>query len=205
MGSAPCGSPFTTVQCPPVDIVLFGIQGSGKGTQAKRLCEEFDFDLFEAGGELRAIAAQNSKLGREVKSYIDDGKLVPHEIIMKVVKQAIVSRPAGRSILFDGIPRDENQRRDFDAIMQELSREFRCIQILLPREKAMERILMRAEQEGRADDADMSIIERRMDTFAEKTLPVIRGYEQEGRLVKIDGDADIDAVYASLKRVVAAQ
>lgn len=186
-----------------MDIVLFGIQGSGKGTQAKRLCKEFDLDLFEAGGELRRIAAEESKLGKEVKSYIDDGKLVPHEIIMKVVKQAIVSRPAGRRILFDGIPRDENQMKDFDAVMSELNREFRCIQILLPREKAIERILGRAEQEGRADDANEEIIVRRMDTFTEKTLPVIREYERAGKLVKVDGDSDVEAVYGLLRATIA--
>ncbi len=122
---------------------------------------------------------------------------------MKVVKQAIVSRPAGRRILFDGIPRDENQMKDFDAIMTELNRDFRCIQILLPREKAIERILGRATQEGRADDADTAIINRRMDTFTEKTLPVIRTYERAGKLVKVDGDNDVEAVYDALRGIMA--
>src|SRR6185295_10510811 len=99
-----------------MDLVFFGIQGSGKGTQAKKLAAEFGYDIFEAGGELRKIAASGSELGKTVKNYIDEGHLVPHEIIMEVVKEAIGKRPKDQKILFDGIPRDDNQMRDFDAI-----------------------------------------------------------------------------------------
>src|SRR3989338_6078654 len=70
---------------PSIDLVFFGIQGSGKGTQAKKLASEFGYDIFEAGGELRKIAASGSELGKTVKSFIDQGHLVPFEIIMQVV------------------------------------------------------------------------------------------------------------------------
>jgi adenylate kinase family enzyme len=121
-----------------MDLVLFGIQGSGKGTQAKRLAAEFGFDIFEAGGELRKIAASGSELGNTVKSYIDQGHLVPHEIIMQVVKEAIAARPKATKILFDGIPRDTDQMRDFDAIMKDAGRDFRCTEILLDKEQALQ-------------------------------------------------------------------
>src|SRR6185295_16910480 len=110
-----------------MDLVLFGIQGSGKGTQAKKLAADFGYDIFEAGGELRKIAASGSELGKTVKSYIDQGHLVPHEIIMQVVDEAIRARPKTQKILFDGIPRDEAQMKDFDAIMKKAGRDVRCI------------------------------------------------------------------------------
>ncbi len=185
-----------------MDLLLFGIQGSGKGTQAKKLAAEFNYDIFEAGGELRKIAASGSELGQTVKSYIDDGKLVPHPIIMQVVKEAITKRPKDQKILFDGIPRDENQKKDFDAIMQEVGRDFRAIHLLLDPEEGVERILGRAKIEGRADDANEEIIRRRMSTFVEKTMPVIEAYKGQGKVVEVDGRKSVEAVYAALKQAV---
>lgn len=182
-----------------MDLVLFGIQGSGKGTQAKRLCAEFGYDLFEAGGELRKIAALGSALGQTVKSYIDVGKLVPFEIIMQVVKEAILARPKTQKILFDGIPRDLDQMREFDRIMAEVGRDFRCIEIKLTEEEGVQRILGRARIEGRKDDADEGTIRRRMATFREKTMPVIERYKAAGKLTDVDGTGTVDEVYAAMK------
>lgn len=185
-----------------MDLVLFGIQGSGKGTQAKRLAAEFSYDIFEAGGELRKIAASGSVLGETVKSFIDKGNLVPHEIIMQVVKEAILTRPKNQKILFDGIPRDENQMLSFDQIMKDLGRDFRCIHILLTPDEGMKRILWRAKTEGRADDADTAIVARRMKTFTGKTMPVIEKYKNEGKMIEIDGMKSVDEVYGEMKKVL---
>lgn len=181
-----------------MDLILFGIQGSGKGTQAKKLAEEFGYDIFEAGGELRAIAASGSELGETVKSYIDAGNLVPHEIIMQVVKEAVSQRSPDTKILFDGIPRDEDQKTDFDSVMQEVGREFRGIQILLDKEEAVARILQRAQEQGRADDADEDIIRKRMGLFHEKAEPVIQAYKEEGRLTEIEGQGSVEEIYERL-------
>ncbi len=193
-----------------MDLVLFGIQGSGKGTQAKKLCAEFGYDLFEAGGELRKIAAlasaersgdgSGSELGAIVKSYIDVGKLVPFAIIMQVVKEAIESRPKDQKILFDGIPRDLDQMRSFDQIMAEVGRKFTCIEITLTEEEGVERILGRAKIEGRADDANEETIRRRMQTFFEKTVPVIQQYREQGKLAGIDGRGTVEEVYEATKQ-----
>lgn len=185
-----------------MDLVFFGIQGSGKGTQAKKLAAEFGYDIFEAGGELRKIAASGSKLGETVKSYIDQGHLVPHEIIMEVVKAAVGMRPTSTKILFDGIPRDLDQMRDFDAIMKAAGRDFRCIHFLLDANEAEKRILGRAKAEGRADDANTEIIRRRMGTFSGKTLPVIEKYVQAKKVAEIRADRGVDEVYLELKKLV---
>lgn len=185
-----------------MDLVFFGIQGSGKGTQAKKLAAELGYDIFEAGGELRKIAASGTDLGARVKSTIDHGHLVPHEIIMQVVAEAIALRPKTTTILFDGIPRDREQKKDFDDAMRAAGREFRCLHFLLNADEAEKRILGRAEQEGRADDANTEIIRRRMRTFTEKTLPIIGEYEKEGKVTEIRADRGVDAVYAELKALV---
>ncbi len=185
-----------------MDLVLFGIQGSGKGTQAKKLAAEFGYDIFEAGGELRKIAASVSELGQTVKSFIDAGDLVPHEIIMQVVKEAILKRPKTQKILFDGIPRDLNQMKDFDAIMKEVGRGFTVIHLLLDPEEGLRRIFGRAKLEGRADDADEEIIRKRMKTFTEKTVPVLETYKKKGLVTEIDGMKGVDEVYAKMKGLV---
>ncbi len=186
-----------------MDLVLFGIQGSGKGTQAKKLAAEFGYDIFEAGGELRKIAASGSQLGKTVKSYIDAGNLVPHEIIMQVVKEAVLARPKDQKILFDGIPRDLNQMRDFDLIMKDAGRGFRVIHLQLDPEEGMRRILGRAKVEGRRDDANEAVIRRRMNTFVEKTVPVLEEYKKRGIVTEVDGKKAVDQVYTQMKKAAA--
>ena len=186
-----------------MDLVFFGIQGSGKGTQAKKLAAEFGYEIFEAGGELRAIAASGTELGETVKGYIDQGDLVPHEIIMQVVKEAIAARPADQKIIFDGIPRDSEQQTDFDKVMKETGRDFRCIEIHLDAEEGVRRILERAKEQGRADDADESIIRRRMDTFLTKTMPVIKDYKSKGKMIEVEGQGSMEDVYGRIVSALA--
>jgi len=186
-----------------MDLVLFGIQGSGKGTQAKKLAEEFGFYIFEAGGELRTIASSGSDLGNTVKSYIDEGHLVPFEIIMEVVRTAVLAQPASQKILFDGIPRDHEQMAAFNKIMDEANRPFVCVQIMVNEEQAFQRILGRATEQGRADDADEEKIYRRMDLFREKTIPVIQEYRKKGNLIEVDGEGAVDEIYERFKLAVA--
>lgn len=188
-----------------MDLVLFGIQGSGKGTQAKRLAEEFGYEIFEAGGELRKIAASGTELGATVKSYIDTGKLVPFEIIMKVVEEAIAARSKDQKLLFDGIPRDLDQMKSFDQILQKTGRTIVAIHLKLDPEEGVRRILGRAKIQGRADDANEEVIRRRMNTFVEKTIPVIQSYESRGVVTEVDGMKGVDEVFSEMKRVVAAK
>ncbi|MDA0375967.1 MAG: nucleoside monophosphate kinase [bacterium] len=185
-----------------MDLVFFGIQGSGKGTQAKRLAEELGYYIFEAGGELRKIRESGTELGELVKKYIDNGELVPFEIIMEVVNEAVANVPDDQKILFDGIPRDEDQMMAFDKILADSGREFRCVHILLDKDDAVERIKGRAEIEGRADDADQEKVLRRMDLFFEKTMRVIEKYMAEGKVLEVDGKGSVEEIYGRIKREI---
>lgn len=186
-----------------MDLVLFGIQGSGKGTQAKKLAAEHGYEIFEAGGELRKIAASGSELGKTVKEYIDAGHLVPHEIIMLVVKHAICAKPKETTIIFDGVPRDENQMNDFNEIMASCGREFRTVHFLLDAEEGVQRIIGRAKQEGRVDDQSEETIRKRMNTFLEKTMPVIQAYKATGNMLEVDANRPVDEIYADLEHLTA--
>ena len=181
-----------------MDLVFFGIQGSGKGTQAKLLAKEFGYSIFEAGGELRKIRASGTDLGEEVKSFIDKGKLVPFEIIMRVTGRYVSMNPDAK-ILFDGVPRDLDQMREFDSIVENAGRDFMCVEIKLSREEARKRIMGRAEKEGRADDADISAIMKRIETFELKTVPVIEEYGKKMKVLEVDGNGTVEEVYSRLK------
>ncbi|MDP6561667.1 MAG: nucleoside monophosphate kinase, partial [Candidatus Peribacteraceae bacterium] len=150
------------------------------------------------------IKASGTELGDLIKNYIDNGELVPFEIIMKVVNEAVASIPADQKILFDGIPRDEDQMKAFDQILTDSGREFRCVHILLDKDDALERIKGRAEKEGRADDADQEKVLRRMDLFVEKTMPVIEIYESAGKVIEIDGKGSVEEIYTRIKEAVIA-
>ena len=182
-----------------MDLVFFGIQGSGKGTQAKMLSADQNYDIFEAGGELRKIAASGTELGETVKSYMHVGELVPHEIIMNVVEEAISNRSPDQKIIFDGIPRDLDQMQDFNSIMEKLGRSFCCVHITLGEEEAVRRILKRAETEGRADDAKEETVRKRMSTFLDKTMLVIKEYERQNKVYDVDGQGTVEDIY---KRIV---
>lgn len=185
-----------------MDLVLFGIQGSGKGTQARKIATEFGYDIFETGAELRRIIASGSDLGKTAASYMDRGNLVPLSLVMQVTKEAILARVKTQKILFDGIPRDREQMDAFDALMDEVGRPFRCVHILLSEEEALQRILGRAQVEGRKDDSDEAYIRRRMEIFREKTLPVIDAYRKQGKLVDVDGKGTVEEVYRLMKKVI---
>lgn len=186
-----------------MDLVLFGIQGSGKGTQAKKLAAEHGYQIFEAGGELRKIAASGTELGKSVSSYIDHGHLAPFEIVMEVVRNAIAHVPKDQKLLFDGIPRDLDQMREFTNIMNDLGRPFTCIQLAMNEDQALKRVQGRALEQGRADDANEEFIRRRMGLFKEKTMPVIDAYRVQGKVVDVNGDGSMDDVYARIEQVIA--
>ncbi len=178
-----------------MDLVLFGIQGSGKGTQAKRLAHECGYAIFETGAELRRIAASGTELGRTISSYIDHGHHAPHDTVMQVVSAAIESYPLGQKLLFDGIPRNMDQMVAFNELMQRVGRAFTCVELIIDEENAVERIKQRALEQGRADDASEEFIRRRIALFHEKTQPVIDAYIAEGKVMQINGDGTMDEVY----------
>ena len=185
-----------------MDLVLFGIQGSGKGTQAKHLADEFGYAIFETGKELRGIAASDTELGQTVRSFIDAGKHAPTPIVMEVVHSAIKRIPKDQKLLFDGIPRNMEQMMLFDKIMGIEGRSFKTIELTLPKDIAFQRVLGRAKEQGRADDMNEEAIHERMRLFEEKTRPVIASYKERGNMTEVDGNATPEEVYERLKAAI---
>lgn len=174
------------------DIVFFGMQGAGKGTQGKLLAEKRNLTIFETGAALRSIMAEDSDLGRKVKGMVEKGELVTNAIVMEIVEQ-FLTQHEGERILFDGIPRSMEQKETFDALLTRYGRNTVGIFLTIPREKAIERMLAR----GRSDDTP-EVMERRLKNYDTETLPVIEAYEKNGQMIRILGDGEIPAIHEDI-------
>jgi adenylate kinase len=203
-----------------MDIVLFGMQGSGKGTQSQKIAAQFGLKIFETGAELRRLAEENSELGQKVKNIMTAGHLVPTEVVMEIIEDFAKHLPDGNGALFDGIPRSEDQREQFDALMNKTGREFKGLLIEISEEEALKRLTTRricdacknaypsfydkdsCESCGgklvtRQDDTPEAI-RVRLDTFLEKTIPVIEHYKNQEKMITIRGEQSIAGVESDI-------
>lgn len=207
-----------------MDYVLFGIQGSGKGTQGKILAEKISAAYFETGGELRRLSGENSPLGQKVKSIITAGNLVPNEIVMKIVENFIKNAPSGTSIIFDGIPRNQHQSYTFETTLQKMGRQYTGIYFELSRQEAENRLLKRricgtckavypafyknpvcekckGKLVTRTDD-NADSIRTRIDIFHKETLPVIENWKSAGKMIIVNAAGTIEEVTRSCSQLL---
>jgi adenylate kinase len=171
------------------DIIIFGIQGSGKGTQAQIIAEKKRMQIFETGAELRKIKKEDSELGKTVREIIDRGDLVPNEIVKDIVSHFIDGISAEEPVLFDGIPRSIPQKKTLDALLEKKGRTPVGLFLDVPKDEVVKRM----KERGREDDTD-EVIERRIGNYETETLPVILEYESEGNLIRVNGFQEIDEV-----------
>lgn len=199
-----------------MDLILFGMQGSGKGTQSKFISERCSLSVFETGAELRRLASEDSDLGRKVKSIIEAGNLVSTEIVMEIVLNFLHNLPEGHSALFDGIPRSQEQQVALDELLEKEGREFMGLDIRITEEEALRRLTTRRLCENckttypafyaedacgecggnlvtRRDDTP-DAIRTRIDTFLGKTMPVIEDYAARGKMITVNGEQGIEEV-----------
>ncbi len=176
-----------------MDIILFGMQGSGKGTQGKILEERYALKSFEMGAELRKAIASQNELGMKIKATVEAGNLVDDDTIMEVIEAFLSTIDSGQSLIFDGIPRTLVQSEKLLTLLEAHDRSVSGIFIDVDEEVAIERMLER----GRNDDS-METIRRRLDNYIEQTTPVIKKFETEGRLIRVNGNLSIEAVTAEM-------
>ena len=177
-------------------VVLLGPPGSGKGTQAERLREERGFVPLSTGDLLREARAKGSDLGRRASEYMDRGDLVPDELIVAMIRDAIADLD-GKPILFDGFPRTVAQA---DALADALEARDRAltaaILVDVPDDVVAERISGR--HDDRQDDRPETVLER-LRVYHRETEPLIAYYDERGLLRRVDGAQDADAVAAAVR------
>ncbi len=211
-------------------LILLGMPGVGKGTQAQRMAEHYKLFHIDTGQSLRQEIASESDLGKEAKAYVDKGELVPFELVMKVIKAAMVRIPENKAgYLFDGFPRNLSQVDGLDAVLMELRLTLDSVLYLeTPYEILMDRLAYRVtcpkcdakynlklkppKQENTCDacqselvtrkDDRPEVIENRLKAYQEETSPLVDYYDKKSLLQRINADQAIDVVFEDIRQHV---
>jgi len=185
-----------------LNIALFGPPGAGKGTQSEYLVKRFNLFYISTGDLLRRELAAGTKLGQEARGIIASGGLVPDEIIVQIIENTIRENPQATGFLFDGFPRTFVQAYILDGLMIKLNTALNClINLQIPEEVSVARLLKRGETSGRLDDNE-TVIRNRLREYHEKTHPVLQFYRDKGQQFDIDGTRTIEEVREDIVRIL---
>ncbi|GCE75360.1 adenylate kinase [Cellulomonas biazotea] len=177
-------------------LVLLGPPGAGKGTQAARLADELGIPAISTGDIFRANIKGGTELGKKVQAITASGALVPDELTNDLVRDRLAQDDAAEGFLLDGYPRNVAQVAALDEILGDRPLDL-AVEITADPTVVVERLLKRAEIEGREDDTE-DVIRHRLDVYAEQTAPISAVYGERGLLVQVDGIGDVDDVTARL-------
>jgi adenylate kinase len=185
-----------------VNVLLLGPQGSGKGTQAKRIEAEYGIPHIATGDMLRQAMEQRTELGRRVKPIVESGQLVPDELMIDMIRERLGQPDTEPGFILDGFPRTPAQADALDTMLAEIGRPLSIVfEFQLPDDLATDRLLKRAELEGRADDTP-EVIARRLGLYHEQTEPLIEHYRSRGNLIGIHGDRTVNAVFSEIQQAL---
>jgi adenylate kinase len=182
-------------------LVLLGAPGSGKGTQGVALAEHFGVPHVSSGDLLRMHIADGTPLGLEVAAYVNKGELVPDELVLRVIGEAVIAAIEFGGYVLDGFPRTLDQaERGYQLAATAGTAADAAIFLAVSDEVARRRLGARSE--GRSDDADPDVIERRLQLFHKETDPLLTHYENRRILVTIDAAQPPDAVLVAILRAL---
>ena len=185
------------------NIVIFGAPGSGKGTQSDKLIEQYGLNHISTGDVLRQEIQKGTELGLTAQQYIDQGQLIPDDLMVSILASVYDAfGPDHKGVIFDGFPRTIPQA---EALKQMLAKRGHCVAAMLelevPEDELMKRLLLRGQQSGRADDNEETI-KKRLVVYHSQTQPLIEWYKQEGIHHHINGLGDLDRIFADIRAVV---
>ena len=185
-----------------LNIVIFGAPGSGKGTQSERIVEKFGINHISTGDVLRAEIKKGTELGKTAKGYIDQGQLLPDELIIDILASTLDSFKESKGVIFDGFPRTIAQAEALKKMLAERGQEVSVMLDLdVPEEELMTRLIKRGQESGRADDNEETI-KKRLVVYHSQTAPLIDWYKNEGKYQHIHGMGTMDAIFADIVAAV---
>lgn len=181
------------------NLILFGPPGSGKGTQSDMLVEKYGLIHLATGNLLREEISNQTTLGLEAKSFMDQGQLVPDEVVIGMISSAIDNNSTAKGFLFDGFPRTVAQAEALDSLLAAKGETINLVLALqVSEEELLNRLLNRGKTSGRSDDVNAEIIKARIREYENKTAPVADYYQEAGKVRKVKGEGSIDNIFQSL-------
>jgi adenylate kinase len=175
-------------------LIMMGPPGAGKGTQAKYIADHFGIPAISTGDIFRANVSKGTPLGIEAAKYMDAGDYVPDEVTNLMVRDRIAEEDANPGFLLDGYPRTLAQVEELDGMIKHTGHALDAVVVLtVDPDEIVQRLLQRAQVEGRADDTE-DVIRRRQELYTEQTEPLIDVYRNRGILIEVDGMGEVDDV-----------
>jgi len=187
-----------------LNIILFGPPGAGKGTQSEKIIDKYKLTHIATGDLFRKHLGEGTDLGKLAQKYMDEGNLVPDEVVIGMVDEKIKETKANSSgYIFDGFPRTVPQAKALDTLLAEKGEKIAgMIALEVPEAELKKRIKERGKTSGRTDDQDEAKIENRIKVYQEETLPVANYYDGEGKFVKIHGVGSIDEIFDKISNEI---
>jgi adenylate kinase len=181
------------------NFILFGPPGSGKGTQSERLISKYGLKHLSTGDLLRSEISNGTTLGLEAKRFMDNGQLVPDQVVIGMISSALEANPLSRGFLFDGFPRTQAQAQALDSLLAEKNTSIALVLALqVSEEELISRLLNRGLTSGRSDDSNELVIRARIREYLDKTSAVADYYDQFGKVVSVVGQGSVDEIFDSL-------
>jgi adenylate kinase len=181
------------------NIILFGPPGSGKGTQSERLVLKYGLKHLSTGDILRSEIAGQTALGLEAKKIMDQGKLVPDEVVIGMISSALDNNQQAKGFLFDGFPRTEAQAEALDELLKLRQTEIGVVlALIVSEEELVQRLLKRGITSGRPDDNHVDVIRARISEYHKKTSVVADYYRKFNKVFDIPGEGSVDEIFDSL-------
>ena len=185
-----------------LNIVIFGAPGSGKGTQSEKLSQKYGLENVSTGEMLRAEIEAGTEFGRLADSYISKGNLIPDEVMIGKLNELMEKRNGVKGFIFDGFPRTIAQGEALNTMMNNHDEKVSIvISLEVEEEELINRILKRGEVSGRSDD-NRETVELRLKVYHERTEPLKNFYIEQGKLVKVQGEGDIDEIFESITTII---
>ncbi|HET8859863.1 adenylate kinase [Marivirga sp.] len=183
-----------------LNIILFGPPGAGKGTQSEKIIDKYKLTHIATGDLFRKHLGEGTELGKLAQKYMDEGNLVPDEVVIGMVDEKIKETKASSSgYIFDGFPRTVPQANALDTLLEEKGEKIAgMIALDVPEEELKKRIKERGKTSGRTDDQDLAKIENRIKVYQAETLPVANYYDGKGKFVKIHGVGSIGDIFGKI-------
>jgi adenylate kinase len=181
------------------NLILFGPPGSGKGTQSEKLISSYNFKHLATGDLLRSEIQNQTPLGLEAKNLMDQGHLVPDEVVIGMISSALDANLNTNGFLFDGFPRTSAQAQALDKLLEVKKTSIAVMLALeVSEEELVKRLLKRGETSGRSDDNNDLVIRERIVEYHRKTAPVADHYKRANKVIMVKGEGTVDEIFAAL-------